>query len=159
MIIDAIIPVLNEVQSIAHVIGEIPAWVREVVVVDSGSTDGTAQAAENAGARVIQQPIRGYGYACLVGAASVKNPDILVFLDGDFSDHPAEMSLLVNPIANGQADLVIGSRLKGNMAPGSMYWHARLGNVLLAWIVSHLTACQITDIGPFRAISWECLKR
>ena len=139
------------------VLGDIPAWVRQVVVVDNGSTDGTGQVAAAHGAKVVRMDLLGYGYACLAGIEVLQNPDVVVFLDGDHSDFPAEMDRLVEPIAKGQADLVIGSRLAGDLQPGAMLWHAYLGNRLLSWLVRKVTGCQITDIGPFRAITWECL--
>jgi glycosyltransferase involved in cell wall biosynthesis len=157
MKIDVIIPALNEAQAIPWVLAEIPGWVRQVVVVDNGSLDGTGQIAAAVGARVLRQEQRGYGYACLAGIAALHDPDVVVFLDGDHSDFPAEMDLLVGPIRTGWADLVIGSRLAGNMQPDSMLWHAYLGNRLLSWMVRIATGCQVTDIGPFRAITWRCL--
>lgn len=157
MTVDVVIPVLNEAEAIARVLAEIPAWVRQVTVVDNGSTDGTAQIAAAAGAQVVQEPRRGYGYACRAGLATLRAPDIVVFLDGDYSDYPAEMERLVAPISTGQADLVIGSRLAGKMQPGAMLWHAYLGNRLLSGLVRFITGCQVTDIGPFRAITWDCL--
>ena len=157
MNVDIVIPALNEAEAITRVLAEIPAWVRQVTVVDNGSTDGTAVIAAAAGAQVVLEPRRGYGYACLAGLAALHAPDIVVFLDGDYSDYPAEMERLVAPISAGQADLVIGSRLVGKMLPGAMLWHAYLGNRLLSWLVRFFTGCQVTDIGPFRAITWDCL--
>jgi hypothetical protein len=110
---------------------------------------------------VVRQPRRGYGYACLAGLAALRlaepPPDAVVFLDADYSDHPAEMDRLVEPLAAGQADLAVGSRLAGRLLPGAMFWHARLGNRLLAWLVRRFTGCPVTDIGPFRAVTWTCL--
>lgn len=155
--IDVIVPALNEAQAIGCVLAEIPGWVRRVVVVDNGSTDETAGRARAAGARVVAEAQQGYGYACLAGMAASQSPDVVVFLDGDYSDYPAEMERLVAPINTGQADLVIGSRLAGQMQPGAMLWHAYLGNRLLSWMVSRIADCHVTDIGPFRAITWQCL--
>jgi glycosyltransferase involved in cell wall biosynthesis len=157
MNVDVVIPALNEAQAISHVLGEIPAWVRRILVVDNGSSDGTAAIAASAGAHVVHAALRGYGYACLAGLAALQVPDVVVFLDGDYSDYPAEMGKLLMPISAQQADLVIGSRLAGEMVPGAMLWHAYLGNRLLAWMVRMLTGCRVTDIGPFRAITWRCL--
>jgi glycosyltransferase involved in cell wall biosynthesis len=156
--VDVVIPALNEAQAIPLVLNEIPRWVRQVIVVDNGSTDGTGEIAAAAGAQVVPELRRGYGYACLAGLAALASPDVVVFLDGDHSDYPAEMDRLVAPIAGGRADLVIGSRLAGNMQAGAMYWHAYLGNRLLSWMVRGITGCRVTDIGPFRAISWDCLQ-
>jgi glycosyltransferase involved in cell wall biosynthesis len=157
MNVDVVIPALNEAQAISHVLGEIPAWVRRVVVVDNGSSDGTAAIAASAGAQVVREAQRGYGYACLTGLAALQAPEVVVFLDGDYSDYPVEMGKLLAPISTRQADLVIGSRLAGELAPGAMLWHAYLGNRLLAWMVQMVTGCRVTDIGPFRAITWRCL--
>lgn len=157
MNVDVIIPALNEAEAISHVLADIPSWVRQVVVVDNGSSDNTAEIAVGAGARVVFQPKRGYGYACLAGLAVLENTDVVVFLDGDYSDYPAEMDRLVVPIVANQADLVIGSRLAGQMQKGAMLWHAQLGNHLLSWLVRHITGCPISDIGPFRAITWDAV--
>lgn len=158
--IDVIIPALNEAQSIGQVLAEIPAWVRQVVVVDNGSSDETAAVAQRLGAQVVHENRRGYGYACLAGIAAVAAapPQVVVFLDGDYSDYPGEMQQVVAPIRSGQADLVIGSRLAGQMQPGSMLWHAHLGNQLLSFLLRRLNGSQVSDIGPFRAIRWECLQ-
>lgn len=157
MNVDVIIPALNEAEAISRVLADIPAWVRQVVVVDNGSSDGTAEIAARAGARVVFQPKRGYGYACLAGLAVLEHTDVVVFLDGDYSDYPAEMERLVAPIMANQADLVIGSRLAGQMQEGAMLWHAYLGNCILSWFVRLITGCQVSDIGPFRAITWEAM--
>lgn len=157
MNVDIIIPALNEAEAIPRVLAEIPTWVRKVVVVDNGSTDNTGELAANAGAVVVIEIRRGYGYACLAGIEALNAADVVVFLDGDYSDYPVEMGRLIAPISAGQADLVIGSRLAGKLEPGAMLWHAYLGNRLLSWLVRRITGCQVTDIGPFRAISWDCL--
>lgn len=158
MNIDVVIPALNEAIAIPLVLAEIPAWIRQVVVVDNGSSDATGAVASARGARVVTELRRGYGYACLAGLASLQKPDAVVFLDGDHSDYPAEMERLVAPILAGQADLVIGSRLAGRMQPGAMLWHAHFGNRLLSWMVRRTTGCRVTDIGPFRAVTWNCLQ-
>jgi glycosyltransferase involved in cell wall biosynthesis len=157
MNVGVVIPALDEAQAISHVLGEVPAWVRQVIVVDNGSSDATAEIAASAGAQVVREEQRGYGFACLAGLAALHAPDVVVFLDGDYSDYPAEMECLLAPISAGQADLVVGSRLAGTMVPGAMLWHAYLGNRLLAWMVRAVTGFQVTDIGPFRAITWRCL--
>lgn len=158
MKIDVIIPALNEAAAISKVIKEVPDRVRSIVVVDNGSTDRTGEIAAALGAKVVRETRRGYGYACLAGIASVNHPDVVVFLDGDYSDFPKEMDLLLKPIIAGDADLVIGSRLAGNIQPGAMHWHAYLGNWFLSWLVTRITRSEVSDIGPFRAITWECLQ-
>jgi glycosyltransferase involved in cell wall biosynthesis len=155
--VDIIIPALNEAEAIPRVLAEIPAWVHKVVVVDNGSIDRTGELAAKAGALVVRENHRGYGYACLAGIEALNAADVVVFLDGDYSDYPVEMGRLLAPIIAGQADLVIGSRLAGRLEPGAMLWHAYLGNRLLSWLVRKIKGCQVTDIGPFRAITWDCL--
>ncbi|MBV8454954.1 MAG: glycosyltransferase family 2 protein, partial [Deltaproteobacteria bacterium] len=119
-----VIPTYNEAQSIGLVLADIPAgMVEQVLVVDSDSTDGTAQIARQMGAEVVREPRRGYGRACLTGLATVNAPDVVVFLDGDYSDRPAEISRLLEPLREGVADIVIGSRLAGERMAGSMPWH------------------------------------
>jgi hypothetical protein len=157
MNVDVIIPALNEQAAIGRVIHEIPRWIRDIVVVDNGSTDRTAQIGREANARVLREPRRGYGYACLTGISALRAPDVVVFLDGDYSDYPEEMGQLVEPIESGRADLVIGSRLAKRLPPGAMLPHAWLGNVLLSRWVRMATGCAVTDIGPIRAITYDCL--
>ncbi|RPH64394.1 MAG: glycosyltransferase family 2 protein, partial [Myxococcaceae bacterium] len=114
MRVTVVIPTYNEAGSIAHVLDDIPPFlVSEVLVVDAGSTDGTREIAAGRGARVIVEPRRGYGRACLTGLAAANVPDIVVFLDGDYSDRPRELGRLIDPIREGQADIVLGSRLAG----------------------------------------------
>jgi glycosyltransferase involved in cell wall biosynthesis len=159
--IDVIIPALNESEAIGLVLSEIPKWVRKVVVVDNGSTDNTSVIAGSAGAVVVKETRHGYGYACLAGIQQLsqgKEPAIVVFLDGDYSDFPAEMGCLIAPIQAGTADMVIGSRLRGHMQRGAMLWHAYLGNRLLSALFTYLSGVKVTDIGPFRAMRWDCLK-
>ena len=158
MNIDVIIPALNEQAAIGHVICEVPRWVRDIIVVDNGSTDLTVAVARAAKAWVVHEPRRGYGYACLKGIEALRAPDIVVFLDGDHSDYPGEMDQLVAPIIGGHADLVVGSRLAKTIPPGAMLPHAWFGNVLLSWLVRKATGCAVTDIGPFRAIRYDCLQ-
>ena len=134
-----------------------PGMVEEVLVVDSDSTDGTAQIAREMGAEVLHEPRRGYGRACLTGLAAVDNPDVVVFLDGDYSDRPAEMSRLIQPLREGTADLVIGSRLAGERTAGAMPWHAVLGNRLAARLIVLLNGVRLTDLGPFRAARYHAL--
>src|SRR5262249_19244204 len=148
--VSVVIPTFNEAASIGRVLADIPrADVAEVLVVDGGSTDGTPEIATRGGARVIREPRRGYGRACLTGLAHAAAPDVVVFLDGDYSDRPAEMPHLLAPLQAGRADLVIGSRLAGQRTPGAMPWHAVAGNRLIAWVLGIICGVQLTDLGPF----------
>src|SRR5215467_9367140 len=131
MRVSVIIPTRNEAQALIHVLADIPAGlVSEILVVDSDSTDGTPEIAARMGARVIREPRRGYGQACLTGLAYAGSPDVVVFLDGDYSDRPSELPRLLEPIAAGRADITLGSRLAGPRNPGSQPWHAVFGNRL-----------------------------
>lgn len=160
MRIVVIIPALNEQDAIGEVLRHIPASLRaEVIVVDNGSTDQTAQVATKHGARVIREPRRGYGSACLAGLAAAGSPDLVVFLDGDASDVPEEMVSLVEPIIQDRADLVIGSRMSGQRKPGAMAPHAVFGNKLFAVLLRLLYRQQATDLGPFRALRASALRR
>lgn len=160
MRVSVVIPTRNEASALAHVLADIPAWlVTEVLVVDSNSTDGTPEVAERMGARVIREPRRGYGQACLTGIAHCNAPDIIVFLDGDYSDRPAELPRLLEPIAEGRADITIGSRLSGPRVQGAMAWHAAFGNRLAALLIRILFRLNITDLGPFRAARAEVLRK
>jgi glycosyltransferase involved in cell wall biosynthesis len=156
--ISVIIPVFNEQDAIEKVIGDIPKeCVTEVLVVDNGSTDQTARLAIQMGARVIREDRRGYGWACLAGMAAVDNPNIVVFLDGDYSDHPNEMTALIAPILENRADLVIGSRVLGNREPGALLPQARFGNWLATRLIRGFYGVSHTDLGPFRAIAYPAL--
>lgn len=160
MRVSVIIPTHNEALAIGRVLADLPAnIVSEVLVVDSNSTDGTAAIAEELGARVLQEPRRGYGRACLTGLAATDHPDIVVFLDGDYSDRPAELPLLLAPILEGRADVTLGSRLAKKNAPGALPWHSVLGNRLAAAVIRVLYAQQITDLGPFRAARADVLRQ
>jgi len=125
--------------------------VTEVLVVDSNSTDGTPEIASKMGARIVREPRRGYGRACLTGLAEASSPDIVVFLDGDYSDRPAELPLLVAPILDGRADITLGSRLGEQSIPGALPWHQAFGNRLAAFLIRFLYGVKISDLGPFRA--------
>ncbi|MCB9181514.1 MAG: glycosyltransferase family 2 protein [Flavobacteriales bacterium] len=163
MIVDVIIPAFNEEEAVGHVVRDIPKeLVREVVVVNNASSDRTRQRAEEAGATVLDQPLRGYGNACLMGIAHLRDkerrPDVVVFLDGDHSDHPEELPRLLAPIAEDQADLVIGSRALGTRERGSMTPQQVFGNRLACTLMRWLYGVHYTDLGPFRAIRWEALE-
>jgi len=160
--VDVIIPALNELESIGLVLADLPAdRIRETVVVDNGSTDGTAERARSLGATVVHEPRRGYGQACLTGIATLARrsdpPDVVVFLDADYSDHPEELTRIVQPIADDRADLVIGSRTLGEREPGALLPQARFGNMLASWLIRRLYGVRVTDLGPFRAIRWSSL--
>ena len=158
MKVSVVIPAYNEQDAIAKVIGGLPPrLVNEVIVVDNGSTDATASRAREAGARVVKEDRRGYGAACYAGFMAAGEASVIVFLDGDNSDDPAELPLLLAPVRNGQADLVIGSRLSGSFQPGAMPPHARMGNWLIARLMRSAYRVKITDIGSFRAIRREVL--
>ena len=157
--ISVIIPAVDEERSIGKVISAIPGWVDEIIVVDNGSKDATASVARANGARVISEPKRGYGTACLAGIAALDDPDIVVFLDGDFSDHPEEMHLLVDPILDGRDEMVIGSRVLGRREPGALAPQARFGNLLACFLMRMIWRAKFTDLGPFRAIRYSTLKK
>ena len=154
MRIAVIIPALDEEGAIGGVVRAMPrAVVQEVIVVDNGSRDGTAAVAQAAGARVVHEPLRGYGAACMAGALAVDRADILVFLDGDGSDDPAEMPRVLQPILAGQADLVLGSRVAGAGDQSGLTPQQRFGNHVVTSLVRLLYGLTLTDIGPFRAIT------
>lgn len=158
MRVSVIIPTHNEAQAIAHVLADLPRDLNiEVIVVDSQSTDGTPDIATGMGARVIQEPRRGYGRACLTGLAAATSPDVVVFLDGDYSDRPSELPLLLAPIVEGRADITLGSRLRSNRSADSMPWHQVFGNRLATGLIRLLYKANITDLGPFRAARAEVL--
>jgi glycosyltransferase involved in cell wall biosynthesis len=153
MTIAAIIPALNEEETIGGVLSAFPAGaVDEIFVVDNGSSDATAQIAAGLGATVVSEKRRGYGYACYAGAQAAQQHDILVFLDGDGADDPAEIPLLVAPIADGTADMVLGSRTRGQHDPDALLPHAHFGNWLVSRLMRLIYKMEVTDLGPFRAI-------
>ncbi len=158
MRIGVVIPALDEEQAIGLVVAEVRPLVTEVVVVDNGSRDRTAAVAAAAGARVVHEPRRGYGQACLTGIAALGEAvDVVVFVDGDHSDHPAQVTDVVAPILAGRADMVIGSRTRGHAAPGSHPWHAVAGTRFCVGLMNLLIGTRATDLGPFRAITRPAL--
>jgi glycosyltransferase involved in cell wall biosynthesis len=159
-----IIPVYNEEQSLPLVLGDLPQ-VGRVFVVNNGSRDQSAIVARQGGATVVDEPCRGYGAACLAGLAAVERnitesefPEVVVFLDGDYSDHPDLLPQLIAPIFRGEADFVLGSRTLGVQEPGAMPPVARFGNWLAPWLLWLLWGARFTDLGPFRAIAWPALR-
>jgi len=163
VIVDVIIPVYNEEDSIGKVIVEIPdSIVRNVVVCNNGSKDRTATVAESHGAIVVHQPIKGYGNACLKGmeyiAQLAVKPDIIVFLDGDYSDYPSEIVDLIKPIITRNVDMVIGSRALGEMQSGAMMPQQIFGNWLATTLIRIIYGYEFTDLGPFRALKYSVLE-
>ena len=145
------IPTHNEAQAIGRVLADLPSdVVTEVIVVDSNSSDGTPEIAAKMGARVVQEPRRGYGRACLTGLAAANSPDVVVFLDGDYSDRPSELPILLAPIIEGRADITLGSRLQ-KQCSRALPWHQVFGNRLAALLIRLLYGVKISDLGPFRA--------
>lgn len=161
MRVSVVIPVFNERESLPLVVADIPKeLVSEIVVVDNGSTDGTGAIAAGLPVRVVREERRGYGSACLAGVAALAAgpPDAIVFLDGDYSDHPEEMPRLLDALAAG-ADLVIGSRALGVRERGALLPQARFGNLLACFLIRVLTGHRYTDLGPFRGVRWAAYQR
>lgn len=160
-VIKVIIPAFNEADSISHVIADIPEMVNEVIVVSNNSTDKTEENARQAGATVLSESRKGYGYACLKGMDYIskqkQNPDILVFLDGDYSDYPEEMSKILQPIIEENKDFVVGARVKKWRENGSMTFPQRFGNKLATTLMKLFFNSRFTDLGPFRAIKYDKL--
>jgi glycosyltransferase involved in cell wall biosynthesis len=156
VIIKVIIPAYNEQDSISRVINDIPGFVSEIVVVNNASTDKTAETALNAGATVLSENRKGYGYACLKGIDYISNQeietDIVVFLDGDYSDFPTEMQSVLDPIFKNEVDFVIGARVKEKRESGSMTPQQVFGNGLATFLMRIMFKSRFTDLGPFRAI-------
>jgi glycosyltransferase involved in cell wall biosynthesis len=159
--VGVVIPAHNEEESIALVLKAIPSFVDDIVVVNNGSTDSTVERARGAGATVLDEPRRGYGFACLKGIDYLtdQHADIIVFLDGDFSDYPEELPLLLKPIVEDGCDLVIGSRMLGKREPGALLPQAIFGNWLASALIRLFWGTHFTDLGPFRAIRAEALRR
>ncbi|APA63857.1 glycosyltransferase family 2 protein [Maribacter sp. 1_2014MBL_MicDiv] len=160
--IKVIIPAFNEADSIAHVINELPKTVSEIIVVNNNSTDDTVKNAKAAGATVLTENKKGYGYACLHGldyvAKKSKQPDIIVFIDGDYSDYPEELDKVVAPILENDIDFVVGAREKSLREEGSMTPQQVFGNWLATFLMRLFFGAKFTDLGPFRAIKYEKLK-
>ncbi|MEA2691381.1 MAG: hypothetical protein QOJ16_768 [Acidobacteriota bacterium] len=161
--VDVVIPALNEEASLPQVLADLPhPPVRRVVVADNGSADGTARVAREGGAVVVPAARRGYGSACLAGLAYLREngpPEVVAFVDADYSDHPEELPLLLAPLFSGAADLVIGSRVLGEHERGALLPQARAGNVVACLLIRLLYGHRYTDLGPFRAARWEALER
>ena len=156
--VSVIVPALDEEESIGALISDLAQQsVSEIVVVDNGSTDDTAGVAGRAGARVIHEPRRGYGRACAAGLAAAPDADVLIFIDGDYSFSPSEIPILLQAIDESQIDLVLGSRVLGTIAPGSMPFQQRFGNWLTARLLRSLYGLDVTDLGPFRAVRRDML--
>ncbi|MGB0891094.1 MAG: glycosyltransferase family 2 protein [Flavobacteriaceae bacterium] len=159
--IKVIIPAYNEQDSIANVINDIPSIVDEVIVVSNNSTDNTEVNAKKAGATVLTENRKGYGYACLKGMEYIfhqnEKPEIIVFLDGDYSDYPEQLTELVNPIINQNIDFVIGTRVKRLREQGSMTPQQVFGNWLATFLMKLFFGAKFTDLGPFRAIKYDKL--
>ena len=154
--IATVIPALDEAPSIARVVeglkGQDLLASGEIIVVDNGSTDGTGETARGAGARVVQEERRGYGYACLAGVLAARDAEVIVLLDGDAADDPDDLARVLEPLLKGEADLVVGSRTLGSRARGSMTWQQIFGNHLAAFLMRTLCGVRVSDVGPFRAI-------
>jgi glycosyltransferase involved in cell wall biosynthesis len=160
--IDVVIPAFNEQESIVHMLKDMPMdWVREVVVVNNNSTDDTVKIASGNGATVLDEPRQGYGYACLKGIDYLKNkidqPNIIVFMDADYSDHPEELPLVVQPIIDRNKDMVIGSRALGTRDKKSMMPQQLFGNWLATRLIKLFYGARFTDLGPFRALKFDKL--
>ena len=156
--ISIIIPAYNEESSIGLVLDALPQEkLHEIIVVDNGSTDATARVAEEHGARVVKEPRKGYGSACLKGIDELDAPDIVVFIDGDFSDFPEEIVLLISPIETGEKDFVLGSRMILPKSQLALLPQARYGNRLAVFLIKLFFKHEFTDLGPFRAIRYSSL--
>ena len=157
--IGVVIPALDEEAAIGRVLDAIPPWVDDVVVVDNGSTDATSAVARGGGARVVREPRRGYGNACRAGLEALGRVDIVVFLDGDFSDRPEQMDRLVDPLVAGRADFTLGRRVWERAGGAPMTLVQRAGNRLACWLINGLWRASYSDLGPFRAIRRTALTR
>jgi len=159
MKVSVIIPMLNEEKSIGLVIDALPKNIHEVIVVDNGSRDDSIAVARSKGAKVVHEFRKGYGHACQMGIRTLDKPDVVVFLDGDYSDAPEELPKLVEPILNGQADFVLGSRVLGNWERGSIQPEVLWRNRIACFLIRLFYRKKYTDIGPFRAIRCTTLQQ
>ena len=161
--VKVIIPAYNEAAAILKVIGDIPNFVQEIIVVDNGSTDPTSEVAKRAGATVLIEPNKGYGFACLKGIEYIQNSnqktDIIVFIDGDYSDYPQQMFEIIAPILNQNIDFVLGTRKKNLSEKGAMRPQQRFGNWLATNLMRLFFDSKFTDLGPFRAIKYQVLQQ
>ena len=158
--ISVIIPAYNEEESLPHVLNDLPQGrLHQIIVVDNRSTDRTADVAREHGALVIHEQRRGYGRACLAGIEALDKPDIVVFLDGDYSDFPEEIDLLTDPIIQDKADFVVGSRMILKESRKALLLQARYGNQLAVFLIRIFFGYRFTDLGPFRAIRYDLLQK
>lgn len=160
-LVSVIIPVFNEEASLPQVIADLPRDIlHDIIVVDNASTDGSATLAADLGCRVVREDRRGYGQACLAGIAALDTgTDIVVFVDGDYSDHPDQLPRLIQPILSGEYEFVIGSRAAGNREPGAMTPQAYYGNKLACFLMKLFWGVRYSDLGPFRAITRRALEQ
>lgn len=157
--ISVIIPAYNEEESLPHVLNDLPQdQLHQIIVVDNRSTDRTAEVARANGATVVSERRRGYGQACLSGIDALDNPDIVVFLDGDYSDFPEEIDLLLAPILKDEADFIVGSRMILEESRKALLPQARYGNQLAVFLIRLFFRHRFTDLGPFRAIRYKALQ-
>jgi len=157
--ISVIIPAYNEEESLPHVLNDLPRdQLHQIIVVDNRSTDQTSEVARANGATVVYEKRQGYGQACLSGMDALDNPDIVVFLDGDYSDFPEEIDLLLAPILKGEADFIVGSRMILKESRKALLPQARYGNQLAVFLIRLFFGHRFTDLGPFRAIRYESLQ-
>ena len=157
--IAVIIPALNEEDSLAFVLKDIPAFVDRIIVVDNNSTDNTYKIAKQQKASAVKEPIKGYGSACMTGIKQIKDEQIIVFLDADYSDYPDKLKLLIEPIINKKYDFVVSNRFNPDLEKGSMSLPQYYGNKLAVRLIKLLWKFSYKDLGPFRAITYNALKK
>ncbi len=157
--IAVIIPALNEEDSLPYVLKDIPAYVDRVIVVDNGSTDNTFNIAKQYNSHPVKEPVRGYGSACLKGMEQIKDEKIIVFLDADYSDHPDKLNLLIEPIIYKNYDFVVSNRFNSNLKKDAMSLPQYFGNKTAVWLIKLFWGYKYKDLGPFRAITFDALKK